>query len=64
MSKVPHFARLNEAAGTIFDPSIRGNLQTYGRFVGDIPEGQTTFTVDEWNSLVQRLPNVLRGSGQ
>jgi RHS repeat-associated protein len=42
--------------GLVNDPTLRGNIQAYGGHVGDIPAGQTQFTPEEWESLVQRLP--------
>ncbi|HEX7767043.1 MAG TPA: hypothetical protein VF443_10035, partial [Nitrospira sp.] len=45
-----------EYEGQAFDPTLRGNLQTYGAQYQDIPEGQQWFSLQEHDQFMQRFP--------
>lgn len=49
----PHWAN-KLPSGMVHDPTLRGNLIERGASVGDIPDQQTIFSMEEWVSLAAR----------
>lgn len=47
-----------EYQGHRFDPTLRGNLETYGRSTTGIGPNQRWFSVEQHNEYLRRLPNV------